>query len=409
MAAVDTANLRHYIGPWGWHPDEASDDHRGGWRPPPSAVSVVDLRPPVDAADDNGPAYFASTQPLDSAWTPLGTGDIREVRVTSRMRYVWQSILGVRPNGDTLADLLWFQLTGGADPGGEQRPRPLVPGVNRRLRLCLARHGHEVRGERFRWGAHAHTNLLQDVLRDTVSRMFTAASTDRHITKIRRVVGGLCRKYRVPFEQWREFVAAARQGDFPGPLDPTTFVPDDFNRSDQPLTDGPWDVLSGDYDVISNQCRQQLGFADYRMARHTTNLSSDDHYSEIEVHAVGGSNAGSSARIQTADGSTVTAYNAEFTGSFTALTKVEGGSRSVLDFTSESGSPATMRVECDGSTISYYHDGGLEDSVTDTSITGNTGIGMGGSGTNTQDNFEAADLAAGFAGSNTIIGGGIAA
>jgi hypothetical protein len=129
------------------------------------------------------------------------------------------------------------------------------------------------------------------------------------------------------------------------------------------------------------------------MARHTTNLSSDDHYSEVDV-LVG--TAGAAARIQTADGSTVTGYVAEFSSSnFALLTKVVAGTRTQLDSGGNQGAGTpTMECRCDGSTISYYHNGDLMGSVTDTSITGNTGVGMQA-------------ITARTAGRSRVIGGGV--
>lgn len=121
----------YYLGPWVWN----AAGYPPAWQPPEGALAAVDLRTleaQAVAGGTPGLGFFATNTPLDSAYTLLGTGDCRELNTTGAMRDAWESLLGYRPEGNLLVDLLWDQLTTGSDPDGAEHAKPLLPSRSRR-------------------------------------------------------------------------------------------------------------------------------------------------------------------------------------------------------------------------------------------------------------------------------------
>lgn len=260
------------LGPWLWY-DESGFGYHG---PPPECRAAIDLTPVIQLSDahpgvQRGVGLFlVDRAPSDSGYAILGGEDLRDARPDRRITDAWESLTGYRPAGDTLADLVWDHLTAGSDPSGIDQPSPLVPEVDRRLRLVFG--GETLRTERFDWGLHPHTSRLGDLLRRELQSCRDAAHSgvlidcrgtvdyERH----RRVADALCAKYRVGLEQIRPF----RWPDDEGRLPHETTAADSFDRSNGAMgtsSEGwSWNGISGTMQISSNRATVTASAARYR-------------------------------------------------------------------------------------------------------------------------------------------------
>jgi hypothetical protein len=365
------------------------------WRLPSSAVGSVDLRPlPAQSLAGGAPQGFAFCASPEPVGVVIGTGEhIREVAVTTAMQDAWQSVMGYRPQGAKLVDLLWDQITNGSAPSGDEGPKPLLPGVDLQLKLHLGGHSL-VKSERFRFGIHPHTNRIRDLLRRDFEAQWEASNGH---DRCRRCLDFTCDKYRV--KDWREFVPARLHAHVPGRLPHATTITENFTGTSDTLGNVlSWTELEGDWDRESDQGQPKN--AGQNTARAESDLSSDDHYVQVAYSDLTSNlpNAGVSARFSASE---LTYYQFDVdsgsdwrtfkrvTGSYTAVGSTSAQAVSANDI---------IKGECDGSTIARYYNGVSQNSTTDTTITGNTRGGLNGfngnAGTKRVDNFEAADLAA---------------
>ena len=197
---------------------------------------------------------------------------------------------------------------------------------------------------------------------------------------------------------------------FDAPTVKATTITDDFNRADSDTLGGPswtWTETSGDIDIVNNQAEVQTVDGSGE-ARADSDLSTDDHYAQIDVvQWQGGGGAGSETTPGTMcrfASAARTFYHGRF-NSFAdewQLYEVTTGSFTSIASTSDTQPTPlfTLKLEVNGSTVEIFHDTVSQLSTTDTVITGNTRTGMRGFQgvdvtTNIEfDDFEAADLAA---------------
>lgn len=384
-------------------------DEGGMWASPEGALGALDLRPLPDQAlagkyGDRPYSLFALADDasLDDSAVLLGRGDAREVRADGKQRDAWESLLGYRPSGDTLAEWIADQLTLGSDPAGLDRCAPLLPGVDRRLKLHCG--GDTIWSAKHTWG-DAYTNRIAARLHADY-RKIAAENPDL----ARQVLDYQCEQYQLKGDDWRQLVPAELRDDHPGPLKHATTYTESFNtaNSDTLGPDQTWTELTGDWDVVSNLCECQAVSNNSAALRMDADLSSDNHYAQFSLTQLGnGSGASNDANgpaVRKDSTATLTFYTARAarnpsTGSSLLLQKCVGGTFTSLG---SGGSitislPDTVRVEANGSTIDGYYDGVLIDSQTDTAITGNLRTGARVFTTTTTktrfDSFECADLA----------------
>ncbi|MCU0871480.1 MAG: hypothetical protein MUE50_03970, partial [Pirellulaceae bacterium] len=166
-------DLIYALGPWLANPDTVM----GGWVPPPGAKCCIDLGSIPDCGQKTGDsrprALFGIELDLypGSDYLDLGRGDCRDIRPDGTTRDSVESLLGVRPEGDTLVEWIDSILDQG-DPTGEESWKPRTPGHNGYLETHLAGHSCVSR-ERFRWGQHPCTNKLRDLLRNDFGKTVT--------------------------------------------------------------------------------------------------------------------------------------------------------------------------------------------------------------------------------------------
>src|SRR5687768_5035121 len=140
---------RYSLVPWVW---DTSHPVSPFWRLPAS-VGGIDLRPlPAQALAGGAPQGrgFCVTRGAVTGDELVAAYHPADALSTTTMRDGWQGAMGYRPAGATLLDLLWDQLTAGADPSGVSGPKPLMPTTQGNLEVWLGGHSL-VRRERFRF------------------------------------------------------------------------------------------------------------------------------------------------------------------------------------------------------------------------------------------------------------------
>jgi hypothetical protein len=305
---------------------------------------------------------------------------------TTGMRDAWESELGFRPAGNQLRDLLWDQLTSGADPAGEAGPKPLMPRVGGTLELNLG--GHSViRSERFKWGRHRHTNQVQSVLQRDFESLWEETNGHEHCC---RVLDYRCEKYRVA--DWQDIVPQRLRAHVPGRLPHATTYTDDFNRADGALT-SPWVQSASNVFIDTNQLRMT---GTPVIAYYNSVLSSDDMegFMTLVTHS-SGQGGGVYVRKQSgvADNNAYINWcrgDAQF-----ELFKFVGGALTNIGAATDSSTGKVMLVGADGSSIYTELNGVTKHSVTDTSVTGYFYSGVRGydGGVCRWDDWQVADIA----------------
>ena len=398
--SFDRGSYRYALIPWTWYTNNPTNH----WGLPASSVGGVDLRSLPNQAIAGGLpqgfAFAASMQAVAGGTEIAASPHMSECVATAGMRSAWQSATGFTPGGATLTDMLWDQLTTGSDPTGQSGPKPLMPETGGEIKLYVGGHSL-VKSERFRWGIHPHTNRVRDVLRADFAEMWERTNGDDHC---RRCLDATCEKYRI--KDWKEFVPARLHAHVPGRLPHQTTITESFNQADS-TTLGPdltWTEVAGSWDTISNQVRiaAASGLVDDH-ARADSDLSSTDHYAQLQVVDLGGAAEinvlGASARFASAANTAYSAFARRDTDKIRLYKTVAGVETLISEVAITISLPELYKVECNGSTIKAYQAGVERLSASDSAITTGTRGGINGYYNNGAtkplgDLFEAADLAA---------------
>lgn len=418
-AAVDTQILpaegrSYYLAQWEWFEDKETGE--AYWRCPGGGCSgTLDLRSlpvmgtpgpsyPCDALHADGCGVFVYESPQDICaalckWqgidiTPKdgllsltqlvnieSTLNLADVLTTSRIENV-------------IAELVIYH----GDATGQSRWKPLRGSPEKGTRVYLA--GEEI--YRAGFDSQVFQNVVDVFQADY--RRHKEAGTD--LDTLQKYTGWMMEAYDATEE---ELLPEEHLSD--GSKSPETTITESFDTADSD-TLGPdltWTEIIGDIDVVSNVA-SHISTGIRSQARADSDLSSDDHYAQIDVVTHNNNPAvvtGSAARFQSADATTQTFYTmagVKLSGSGTqdvrlrkivssTITDIGGPTTRTLT------PPYTLKTEADGSTIKGYLDSTEEFSVTDSAITGNLRTGISGfidgaAGDVEHDNFEAADLAA---------------
>lgn len=400
---------------WPWFDDE----NGGSWGPPPLCRGAVDLTSLAQIAEARrgearGWGIFLCdaipTELPDLGGIVLCGDDFRDAHPDGKLLDAWESILGWRPQGDTIADLLWDQLTRGADPANLDRNGMLVPDLEGRLQLWL---GGLVREERFVYGEHSHTEMLKCLLQCQLDDARIAARSGEFINPVTqkvdeeyhlRIADALAEKYAglKPLRK-AELFAVLKPADWDEgeQLRPhSTTITDSFNRADQSglgtSSEGwSWSAVSGVLQIASNQAKFSSGDP---VSRADADLSSADHYAQIERKDT---TAGSSAYVGPCCRFSASA-STYYLGIIRSLSnpgiykRVAGSFTRLITGTAEAAAN-TYKLSANGTTISQLINGALDVSVTDSSIAGNLRTGLQIGALNCiGDNFQAGDLSAGL-------------
>jgi len=433
------ANFTYALGPWVRR--QLGDGGAYYWDAPDGADGRICLGSLPDCATsptgvDNRPVGFFcfapdATPSLD--YLTLGTGDCRELRPSSVIRASAADLLGVAPEGDTIADWLGYWLFSAGDPTGESRWKLGTPTREGEYEIHLAGHSR-VWVSSFRGPADKRWNRLRDLLRsdldahdkeckaaskrlkDEAKELRKAGKTkdadkcDARAAKVEshaeKVLDAMCRKYRcLPTELSTEI----RRGRA------STTITESFNTSDSSTLgpDLPWlerGVYTGtwndtdDWDIVSNVavCDQARSIGSIAIANSA--LSGTDIYAQVTVTAIGtGSDnvqCGVIARVDktnnTCYGTRILQYSDQI-----GLWKLFNSSFTSLASTGQTPATSTaIRCTTNGTSISDSWGGAGKNSVTDSSYSTGLYAGMFGyrdpGKTHGQDDFEASDgIAAG--------------
>jgi hypothetical protein len=381
-----------YLGPYEWR----EGDGMTAWRAPVGASPVVDLRSlPMQAAAGGkaeGFGIFAGPAGLGAEYVPLGE-DINAA-LPEALRDAWGQRLGFSSlmEARTISEAIWETLTFRADPHGQDNAKPIMPSSRG---LIVLHHAGLVRSAKFT-PTRREFNAIQTVLQEDYRRIRAKvldgkAPADLH----QKVLGALTLKYGIADE--RVFIPA----DLPleRRKEPTTTIQDDFTRADGDEIGNQLTWVDTEIFIVTRSNRATTP-ADSGWARSQaqSDLSSDDHYAQVDTIAVSSNGGGPIVRfddddsgymaIATASGATLATYKFLAGSNFTAI-----GTNSAFTFSN----PDTVKIQADGSTITRYLNGAEVDSTTDTSLTGQLRCGItinGPLNVHQLDNFEAADLAA---------------
>lgn len=190
-----------------------------------------------------------------------------------------------------------------------------------------------------------------------------------------------------------------------------TTITDSFTTADSGTLGGDltWAEVEGDWAIVSNQA-QVAATGAVCSARAESDLATDNHYAQVTVADLGTPNSGeamvggAAARFAAAAATYYTGHLYQFpTGSDSARTQkcvatvlTTIGSETNITWAATD----TVKIECSGTSITRYYNGGAQDTTTDAAISGNTRCGIFGFdqsvGVVTLDNFEAADVATGW-------------
>lgn len=353
---------------------------------------VVDFRPFV-RQDQPGNTLFAAEGALGDDYTLIVEGDLSDAIPGAGARRQFESALSAQTSGHTLLDWIMSAFTLHADPAGEDRQKPLMPGT----RGWQWRFGGR-RLWRRRWSPNAPEAAASlDLLRREYRQHRVDALAGRMKDEVhhRRILDYRAAKLRVDPR-----LLVPSDVPFEPRVPHETTISDDFNRSDADALGSSsegwsWTEVNGDTDIVSNQAKCLGGSA--RTNRADSDLSSDDHYAEITMVTASG---GPAARFS-ASANTFYLY----LNDGNRLFRVTSGSYSAIaDEAGVTFNGSVMRIQVDGPDIECFDDGVSLITYSDMGgITGNVRTGFYGDNNSVWDDFSAADLAVGGSGASPVL------
>lgn len=421
------------IGPVSISPDP-DDPATSYYHAPEGTIGWIDTRPTIPTQENGFFAFSEYPDHLKDTHTVIGNGNrLEEYYPTVVERSAWEKAYNVKIESSwSLMQMLRQLLFTDADPEGAERCKPCTPTHRGMLEIHLGGHSR-IHRERFTGKNHDAWDTLQRLQKISFERLINEQTARAEAIRNTRATDELGkqiteslknRKDKANFGQVREELAK-REEELPGkaltdicrlykcePSDilssgvevrmrrPETSVSDDFNRSDGELG-ANWDIRSGDWTVASNRMSNNTGTDGtlLRIVTHATALSTGNHYSQITV--TGSSNSsttwpGCTIR-NAASGEECIYVRIEPTGTTDNLVgKVVSNSRTTLWSSTDAvayGNP--IKLHGDGSTITYYYNGGQMLQGTDSAHENNLRVGAcmhPSTGSATYDDFSAEDL-----------------
>lgn len=398
---------------WEWITGEDGGPY---WNAPFASdrIGTLDLRSIPEHAPGpvaQGWAFFSYDTPMGATGMACYGGNLDRGMTTAQANTI-AIVLGL-DSGDIRArnmrDILVELLIHEADPTGVDRWKP-VQLTRRGLTIQLAGFG-QIYGERFSETGASMQNTLD--IRWADYRRHKAAGVETDV--LRRWTGHEAESLfgREPTSRDLErLIPTEHRGD--GYLAPATTFGDTFNRADNvDLNDvdtgktkdggaGTWQWVedTGNADIDTNQVVKDSGDKTY--IRANDSLSSDDHYSEIDIitNPSGSDRQSVMARMDSGGATTFYRGNLRGTNDEVQLIQIISGSESQLGSNAAVtvSVPDKITVTADGSTIEVSWNDVVQISETDTGITGNlqAGFGFGDSDPEAAelDNWFASDIAA---------------
>lgn len=395
-----THNYYYYLGPWVVTTEEGETVRK----PPVSTVGLIDFTPPKKALSNLG--FFVTTEALGAGYYLLLQGDATVQTIAKKDLNKFEQLVGYRPVGSNLVDLIYDYLTNGSDVTGKNRVFPLMPTAEGFLELHLGGHSC-VKKEKFVFGVHSHTAKVKALIQNDYRKM-REEDLSKGSNQYLKVLDYLGEQFKV---NPQEFIP----DDLPKetPLKHETTLTESFNTADSG-TLGPdltWTETVSGLDIVSNAAK--LVISEAVASARTGSLSSSNVYAQSVIttltHGSGSSNQAICIVTARRESSGEVNYygmrmtHGQATGNFIQIEKRVGTTTTALDGpdTITTSTPETIKVECNGSTIKGYRGGSEVLSGTDTAITTSVLVGIRGYAYNPSDNdigifdsFEAGDLAA---------------
>lgn len=392
--------MKAAIATWAWIDTEMGP----GWNAPAGSVACPDLRPVSELLVPGGEygdfpwSVFlfddAAVLPADAYL--LGSGRMDELQPTTAARNRWRECFGRQPQGDTLADWYWWQLTDGADASGDTPAMPILPTSRSLSELWMPWHSL-LRAEPFSWQpGRAYHRAIQAVMHEHYRTAY-----DRDPQLAGKVVSA-----------WQVKVRGMPRADMVPPDRPEpprrqheTTLSESFVKADSD-TLGPdltWTEVVGDWDIVSNAAKDNAALGvNNTSARAEHDLSSDDQDVQIDWLSRPISNAfvGPATRFSA---SADTYYRAVISGSSTNTSVIQknlaGTFSNLTTGTQVPSFPDTLLLRSDGSSHTFLFNGStILGPSTDTGISGNLRTGISGRGNataGTANAFVATDLVVG--------------
>ena len=379
------ANFTYALGPW---VRRQLDERQACWDAPDHADGRICLGSLPSCAlsplaEDHRPVGFFCfkpdyTPPLD--YLVLGTGDCRDIQPSSEIRSDAGSVLGVTPEGNTIADWLGYWLFSAGDPTGESLWKLGTPTRYGEYEIHLAGHSR-VWVDRFAGVADRRGNRLRDLLRadldkhdkegkaeakslKSLAKKLRNASKDKEADKAdaraakvethaESVLDAMCRKHKCPPEQLSTEI---RRGEA------KTEISDDFSGD---LS--AWTQVSGSWVIVSGTLQKTDKHGSTDVIRHDTQLSATDYYAQAKIGTDNYWTHSIVCRYEDANNY----YRASVTGSVNlAFIKRVGGSNSSIGLTHSCtwASLDTEKFDVNGSTLTGYEDATQRLQTTDSSL-----------------------------------------
>lgn len=328
--------------------------------PPDNTVGSIDLR-----GTSGGYGFFATDQPIVGLDTYSFGIDLQSTMTTPQIT-IWENVIGIEITGGpyTLLDLLWNTLTIWSDETGSDRAKPLTPTHKGNIELHLG--GHSLIRNRRYQGKNdpmfsKYQKLIGESYREIRQEALKGNSKDKELHL--KYLEAMKRKYRANEEDLITSDLPREKGK-----KPTTTYTDDFSGTLSAWTviDGGWSIVGGEIESTGNGTDQPSSI------RYESDLSSDDHYSQIDFVSYNSPSNWMGCAVRMATSGETFYYNlTRATGPLNRIYKcVSDAVTSLASNTTWPGTPFTVQLQSDGSTITLYHDGISALSITDTSITG---------------------------------------
>jgi hypothetical protein len=359
----------------------------GRYEAPAGMLGMVDLRnftqQSTSNAADRGWAFVWGPGTVSTSGgnaISLGSGDCREITMTTARRNAFSTQLGYSPQGDNLAQGIKDFLLNGTDPAGENSAAPLRP--TRSLMLEVWMHGHScVASERLIWGRHSYTNRLRDSLHRQFRQCFELEQNTA-----RRMLDYWCEQYGLVSEHaWKELVPRDLLPHVEGRLrHHTAYGPDTFTNSDgtniTAHTAGgiTWAQGNGTWEIDTNALKFSSGGGTFCNVRAEHDHATDDHWSQCKViNSAITANLYSGSAVRMASGSTKTWYCGIADTTTSYITKhVAGVQTNIVTVATARSAADVQRTYADGSIQRSIVNGSARLACTDTAITGNLRAGL---------------------------------
>ena len=375
-----------YLSEWVWN--EQTQTAPAHWSAPGFSVGCVDFRTLAQAGQSGGrdAGYGAFVYESPQSGMALALGDDLDATLTPAQLSGLEGLLGLQSGAllsrrlrDVLRELLWSHY----DATGETRWKPARGSRRRGARIALGGMG-VVASERFGTSHPAYAATVAVFQADY--RRNRAAGVNE--TLLRKWTGAEMLKL---FGRMRDDYADAlmppeHRGD--GWERPETDISDDFESD----SSASWTADSGGLTVDAGGNGYLEASGTEMVARHNTALSSDDHYAEAAIDALGSSwqgvmtrKAGSSAltyvtALKQGTGTAIWQLYQRVSGSYTNVGNLESLDHADGD---------VYRLESDSSDQQHVYKNGVEmanSPITNATGTGNLSVGLV---TNTTTDFEA--------------------